>query len=160
MFASRFVPGSLLIPAVLFALVNPSMALLPSANANAPAKNVHHLDSLHKAAHELKHAHTAVNGKNGGKASQHVAAAIGHIEEAIQHHKANHLNQTRTGLSGAIVTTAHHHHHNQLHEALHAAKAAEKQLAAGNTTQAAHDISKAHHHVELAIHSHHTLIGN
>ncbi len=98
MFASRFVPGSLLIAAVLFAFANPSLALLPGANANAPAKKAHHLDSLHKAAHELKHAHTAANGKNGGKAGQHVAAAIGHIEEAIQHHKTNHLNQTRTGL--------------------------------------------------------------
>jgi len=135
-------------------------AFLSVAYAKFPSKHTHHLDSLHKAAHELKHAHTAASGKNVGKANQHVSAAIVHIEEAIQHHKTHHLNQNRPGLTGTIATAAHHHHHNQLHEALHAAKAAQKQLAAGNTAQAEHDISKAHHHIELAIHSHHALIGN
>jgi hypothetical protein len=155
MLAMRLVATALLSASFLL-YGNPFGSTLARAEA-AKAKN--QLDHLHNAAHELTHAHTAATGNNGGKAHQHVTAAIGHIEAAIHHHKTKHLNQTRTGVTGALATAAHHHHHNQLHEALHAAKAAQKQLAEGNAAKASHDISKAHHHIELAIHSHHALIG-
>jgi hypothetical protein len=151
MYAMRLIVGSVIATATFFAGTTPANAFL------APTKPGHHLDSLHKAAHELKHAHGEV-GKNGGKAAHHVSAAIGHIEHAIQLHKSA-LTQNRTGLNGALASAAHHHHHSQLHEALHAAKEAEKHIAAGNATHAAHEIARAHHHVELAMHSHHHLIG-
>jgi hypothetical protein len=156
MFAPRFIVSALISAPLLFTVTNASTVFLPAANAKIVAKPAHQ-DSLHLAAHELKHAHAAVTGKNSGKAGQHVSAAIGHIEHAIHSHKTNQLNQNRTGVTGAIATAAHHQHHNQLHEALHAAKAAEKQLASGNTAQAASDITKAHHHVEKAIQQQHAL---
>jgi hypothetical protein len=155
MLTSRLIPASILATGLFFAVSAPANGFL----AFAKPKAGHHLDHLHKAAHELKHAHAAVNGKNGGKASQHITAAIGHIEAAIELHKKHHLEQNRTGVTGAIVTAAHHHHHNQLHEALHAAQAAEKHLAAGNGAKASEEINKSHHHVELAMHSHQALIG-
>lgn len=160
MFAPRFIPGALITAAALFAVVTPTPTLLPLANAKSVTKKGHHLDSLHAAAHELKHAHSATSGKNGGTAASHVSAAIGHIEKAIESHKTNHLNQTRSGLSGLATTAAHHHHHNQLQEALHAAKSAQKHLTDGNIAKAKEEITKAHHHVELAIHQHHSLIGS
>jgi hypothetical protein len=153
MSVSRFIAGVAASAVIFFGASTPSSAV---ANVKAAKPGVH-TDHLHKAAHELKSAHGAVNGKNGGQAGQHVSNAIAHIEAAIQHHKT-HLNQTRTGLAGTIATAAHHHHHSQLHEALNAAKAAQKQIASGNPVKAAADITKAHHHVELAMRSHHALI--
>jgi hypothetical protein len=152
---SRSFLGVAFLAASILTTSTPANSLLAASNAKVSKTN--HLDHLHKAALELKHAHSAT-GKNGGKAAQHVATAIGHIEAAIQHHKTL-LNQNRSGVSGAIATAAHHKHHSHLQEALHAAKAAEKQIASGNASRAAADISKAHHHVELAMHSHNALIG-
>ncbi len=160
MIMSRFMPGFAASAAICFAIAAPTNSLQAALKANS-AKSGHHLDHLHQAAHELKHAHAAVSGKGGktgANAGKHVSAAIGRIEAAIQHHK-KHLQQSRTGVTGAIATVAHHHHHSQLHEALHAAKAAEKHIESGNTKKAASEISNAHHHVELAMHSHHNLIG-
>jgi hypothetical protein len=163
MLPSRLVCASLLALALSFTISNSASALSPKVNA--VTKKSGHLDNLHMAAHELKHAHAAVNGngngkgKKGGNPVQHVSAAIGHIEQAIQLHKANNLNQNRPGLAGSALTAAHHHHHSQLQEALHAAKEAEKHLAAGNAALASKEIEKAHHHVELAIEHHRALTG-
>jgi hypothetical protein len=157
MFLSRLLSGSVFASILLFSLSSPASGSLAIAEA-AAAKKGHHLGELEKAAHELKHAHSEVTGKNVGKASEHVTAAIGHIEKAIELHK-HHLNQTRTGVTGTITSAAHHHHHHHLHEALHAAKEAEKHIASGKTAEAAKELSKAHEHVELAMHSHKALIG-
>ena len=159
MFISRFACGLVLLSSGLFASASPAVVLLPKNNA--AVKKAGHLDSLHMAARELKHAHNAVNGnvKKGGNAGQHLTTAIGHIENAIQTHKANTANQARPGLAGAVAAAAHQHHHNQLHEALHAAKEAEKHLATGNVALASVEIGKAHHHVEQAIKHHEAFIG-
>jgi hypothetical protein len=145
MFSTPLLTTSLAAAAALFA-VGPANAILAPARAKAQ-------DHLHLAAHELKHARTALGGKEGN-AQQHLSQAIGHIEQAIHHHKTTVLAQPRTGLSGALVTAAHHHHHGQLHEALHAAKEAQKHLAAGKVHEARKEAERAHHHVELAIHHH------
>jgi len=150
MFASRFIFGSLASAVCLFMIESSSQAFL----ANAVGKQNPHLESLHKAAQELKHATAAVNGKNGGNAGQHVTAAIGHIEKAIEHHKKSQAEQNNSGIGGLVQKTANQKHHSHLHEALSAAKAAEKHLSGNNAGQAGKEIAKAHHHVEEAIKSH------
>ena len=152
MFALRIIFASLASATLVFLMPNPGQAFL----ANVVGKKGH-LDHLHKAAQELKHATSAVNGKNGGDAGQHVATAIGHIEKAIEHHKKSQAEQNNSGLGGLVQNARHQKHHNHLHEALTSAKAAEKHLSSNNTAQAGKEIAKAHHHVEEAIKSHSAL---
>ena len=88
MIALRFMPGFAACAAICFAIAAPTNSLQAALKANS-AKTGHHLDHLHQASHELKHAHSAVSGKcgqNGANAGKHVSAAIGHIEAAIQRH--------------------------------------------------------------------------
>jgi hypothetical protein len=154
----------MLISRLIFSCVAATLAVGVSGQSGqaflAAGTNKHnqHTDLLHKAAHELKEANSAI-GKNGN-ASHHLATAIHHLEHAIHHHKTNLAPQSTTGLGGSLVAAAHHKHHTHLQEALHAAKTAEKHLGAGKTAHASTEITKAHHHVELAMSTHHVLKAN
>lgn len=119
----------------------------------------HHLQHLQQAAQDLKAAEATAAAGNAARTSQLLTAARGQIEQAISHHRQHHLTVQRSGLGGLIQTARHHRHHGHLQSALSAIKAAHKQVAAGNPTRTVKDIEKAGHHVQMAIASHHRLIG-
>lgn len=150
---------------VVAALSAPGPAAVVKPRAVAPHPRAanrhphHHLHHLQQAAQDLKAAEAAAAAGNAARTSQLLTAAHGQIEQAISHHRQHHLTAPRSGLGGLVQTARHHRHHGHLHAALAAIKAAHKQVAAGNTTGTVKDIEKAEHQVQLAIASHHRLIG-
>ena len=118
-----------------------------------------HLHHLQQAARDLKAAEAAAAARNAARTAQLLAAARGQIEQAVSHHRRHHLSVRRSGLGGLVLTARHHQHHGHLHAALAAIGAAHKQVAAGNPTGTVKDIETAGRHVQLAIASHHRLIG-
>ena len=107
----------------------------------------------------LQSAHHHAKG-NSGSATGQLNAAIQQLELARSHHLAQtKQTQMNGGLAGGLTKAAHHHHHSHITQAIHDAKAAEKQVSAGHHQKALHDIGKAQHQTQLAIASHHHLIG-
>lgn len=119
----------------------------------------HHLQHLQQAAQDLKAAEATAAAGNAARTSQLLTAAHSQVEQAVSHHRQHHLTVRRSGLGGLIQTARHHQHHGHLRAALAAIKAAHKQVATGNPTRTVKDIEKAGHHVQMAIASHHRLIG-
>jgi len=156
----RFVPAA----AVLAGLV---LLATPTAGAAAKPRSVthrtqphhHHLTHLQQALKHLQSAHHHAKG-NSGSATGQLNAAIQQLELARSHHLAQtKQTQMNGGLAGGLTKAAHHHHHSHITQAIHDAKAAEKQVSAGHHQKALHDIGKAQHQTQLAIASHHHLIG-
>jgi len=133
-------------------LASPAQAL-PVPNKQAVYRHHHH-HHLHQALRDLQAAHAATKANNGAVANQALAAAVHNLEQAIHHHKQYQLTLTQTGLGGLAVTGVHQTHHTHMNKAVHDARAAHKQIAAGKAKQALKDINAAEHQTKQAI-AHH-----
>jgi hypothetical protein len=145
----RFIAGSA--AALLIAAPAPSLPL----RLGFPHHHHHH--HLLQADRDLQVASAEVNAGQLKPAHHAAAAAVNQIEMAIGKHH-HYLTIKRFGLSGVLRTAAHHHHHGHLHNAIAAARAAEKQIKAGNRAQANADLGIAHGHLVMAVRTNPTLL--
>jgi hypothetical protein len=133
-------------------LASPAQAL-PALNTTTLHHHNHH-HHLHQAYKDLQVAHAATKANNGALANQALAGAVHHLEQAIHHHQQYQATLTPSGLGGFAVTSVHQNHHTHMHKAVHDAKAAHKQIVAGNAKKALHDVGAAEHQTKLAIANH------
>jgi hypothetical protein len=133
-------------------LASPAKAL-PVPNTAKLHSHTHH-HHLQSALKDIQEAAAAVKANNGPVAQRELTTAIAHLEHAIHHHQQYQLIAVPNGLGGLTVTAVHQTHRSHLDKAMHNARAALKQIAAGHPKKALDDVHAAGKQTRAAI-AHH-----